>query len=142
MMWYKNIRITLDACKLLKDEGRDFRMIMVGMGPEENQIKRYCAKLRLNDKVIFTGQILDRTELQMYYGTADLQVFPSILTQTVLLCVKLRQAPHRRLLCTTVAQVRESRTAKQDLFVLNRLTASQGQSTKSLTTKICSTVSA
>lgn len=78
MMWYKNIRITLDACKLLKDEGRDFRMIMVGMGPEENQIKRYCAKLGLNDKVIFTGQILDRTELQMYYGTADLQVFPSI----------------------------------------------------------------
>lgn len=78
MMWYKNLRITLDACKLLKDGSRDFRMIMIGMGPEEAQIKRYCTKLGLNDKVIFTGQILDRTELQMYYGTADLQVFPSI----------------------------------------------------------------
>lgn len=78
MMWYKNIRIILEACKLLKDNGKDFRMIMIGMGPEETQIKRLCAKLGLNDKVIFTGQILDRTELQMYYGTADLQVFPSI----------------------------------------------------------------
>ena len=78
MMWYKNIRIILEACKLLKDNGKDFKMIMIGMGPEEMQIKRLCTKLGLNDKVIFTGQILDRTELQMYYGTADLQVFPSI----------------------------------------------------------------
>lgn len=78
MMWYKNIRIILDSCKILKEQGRDFRMIMIGMGPEENQIKKYCTKLGLNDKVIFTGQLLDRHELQIYYGTADLQVFPSI----------------------------------------------------------------
>lgn len=78
MMWYKNIRITLDACKILKDSGKDFRMIMIGIGPEENAIKKYTRKLNLDDKVIFTGQILDRQELQIYYGTADLQVFPSI----------------------------------------------------------------
>ena len=78
MMWYKNIKIILDACKSLKTNGRDFRMIMIGMGPEEAQIKRYCTKLGLNDKVIFTGQLYDRYELQIYYATADVQVFPSI----------------------------------------------------------------
>ena len=77
MMWYKNLRIILDACKLLKESGRDYRMIIIGMGPEENAIKKYAAKLNLGDKVIFTGQILDRQELQIYYGTADMLVFPS-----------------------------------------------------------------
>lgn len=76
-MWYKNLRIILDACKLLKESGRDYRMIIIGMGPEENAIKKYAAKLNIGDKVIFTGQILDRQELQIYYGTADMLVFPS-----------------------------------------------------------------
>lgn len=77
MMWYKNLRIILDACKLLKESGREYRMIIIGMGPEENAIKKYAAKLNIGDKVIFTGQILDRQELQIYYGTADMLVFPS-----------------------------------------------------------------
>ena len=78
MMWYKNIKIIMDALKLLKDRGIDFRMLMVGMGPDEFAIKKYCKKLMLDDKVIFTGQILDRNELQIYYSTSDLLVFPSM----------------------------------------------------------------
>lgn len=77
MIWYKNIEIILDACKMLKDQGRDFRMLMLGMGPDENAIKKYTRKLMLDDKVIFTGQLYDRDELQIYYSTADLLVFPS-----------------------------------------------------------------
>lgn len=78
MMWYKNIKIILDACKILKDQGRDFRMIMIGMGPDEFAIKKYTRKLMLDDKVIYTGQLLDRQELQIYYSAADLLVFPSL----------------------------------------------------------------
>ncbi len=78
MMWYKNIRIILDSMKLLETQGKDFRLLMVGMGPDEHSIKKYCRKLMLDEKVIFTGQIEDRRELQMYYGLADLLVFPSI----------------------------------------------------------------
>lgn len=33
MMWYKGLRIILDALKQLKDEGRDFRMVFVGKAP-------------------------------------------------------------------------------------------------------------
>lgn len=78
MMWYKNIQIILEACKILKERGRDFRLLMLGMGPDEVAIKKYTAKLSLNDKVIYTGQLLDRSELQIYYSTADLLVFPSM----------------------------------------------------------------
>lgn len=77
MMWYKNIQIILDACKILTNSGRDFRMIMIGMGPDESAIKKYCRRLGLDNKVIFTGNLDDRSELQIYYGTADLLVFPS-----------------------------------------------------------------
>lgn len=78
MMWYKNIRLILDAMKILSNNGRDFRLLMLGMGPDENSIKKYTNKLGLNDKVIFTGQLLDRSELQIYYSTSDLLVFPSL----------------------------------------------------------------
>ena len=77
LMWYKNIRLILDALKLLKNNGTDFRMIMLGIGPDEGAIKKYTRKLMLDDKVIFTGQIKDRHEIQIYYSSADLLVFPS-----------------------------------------------------------------
>ena len=77
LMWYKNIRMILDACKLLKNEGLDFRMIMLGIGPDEGAIKKYTRRLMLDDRVIFTGQIKNRRDIQIYYGAADLLVFPS-----------------------------------------------------------------
>lgn len=78
MMWYKNIKLILDALKQLKECGRDFRMILIGMGPDENAIKKYAKKILIDDKTIFTGQLYDRSELQIYYSLADLLVFPSV----------------------------------------------------------------
>lgn len=78
MMWYKNIKLILDSLKLLKECGRDFRMIFIGMGPDENAIKKYASKIMVDDKTIFTGQLYNRSELQIYYSVADLLVFPSV----------------------------------------------------------------
>lgn len=78
MMWYKNIKIIADACAILKAAGFDFRLLMIGTGPDENAIKKYIRKAKLDGNVIFTGQILDRNELQLYYSAADLLVFPSV----------------------------------------------------------------
>ncbi len=77
MMWYKNIKLILEACRILKNQDIKFKMIMIGIGPEEAAIKKYCRKLRLNDDIDFTGQLFDRSELQIYYGAADLLIFPS-----------------------------------------------------------------
>ena len=78
MIWYKNIRLILDACKILKERGEDFRLIMVGFGANENAIQRYFKKIGLADKVIYTGKILDRAEIQCYFGAADILLFPSV----------------------------------------------------------------
>lgn len=78
MMWYKNIKIIADACRRLKNNDFNFRLIMIGTGPNENAIKKYIRKNGLDGNVIFTGQILDRGELQLYYSAADLLVFPSV----------------------------------------------------------------
>ncbi len=78
LMWYKNIRLILDSMRLLKDRDRDFRMLFLGIGPDEKAIKKYSSIINVDDKVIFTGMIDNRRELQLYYATADLLVFPSL----------------------------------------------------------------
>ena len=78
MIWYKNVKLIFDACRMLKNSGKDFRLLMVGMGPDENAMKKYARKIAIDDKVIFTEQIIDRHELQIYYNASDLLVFPSL----------------------------------------------------------------
>ena len=68
----------MDACARLKAMGFDFRLLMIGIGPDENAIKKHVRKTELDNKILFTGQILDRNELQLYYSAADLLVFPSV----------------------------------------------------------------
>ncbi len=77
MMWYKNTKLIFDALRQLKGQGRDFRLLMLGIGPEEKAMKKYCQKTGIADKVIFTEMIDNRRELQLYYAASDLLVFPS-----------------------------------------------------------------
>ena len=60
MMWYKGIRIILDALKTLDDEGRVFRMVFVGGGGDAAEIHAYAEELSLMDKVFFVEPIRDR----------------------------------------------------------------------------------
>lgn len=78
MIWYKNIRQIFEACKLLKDYGEDFRLILLGFGADEHAIKKLYKQLNLQDKIIWTGKILNRDEIQKYYAASDLLLFPSV----------------------------------------------------------------
>ncbi len=77
MMWYKGIRIILDALRIVKNEGRDFQMVFVGDGLEKKEIEDYAHKIGLSDKCVFTGAFRDRTVLKGFYSLADLFLFPS-----------------------------------------------------------------
>ena len=77
LMWYKGIRIILDALAALKYRGFDFRMVFVGGGQDANAIKAYSSKLKLDDKVLFLGPIYDRKVLSAWYCRSDLFLFPS-----------------------------------------------------------------
>lgn len=77
MMWYKGIRIILDALAALKSRSLDFRMIFIGGGGDYNEILSVCSQLQLSDRCIFLGPVHDRTVLTAWYRRADLFLFPS-----------------------------------------------------------------
>lgn len=77
LMWYKGLRIILDALADLKSRGQDFRMIFVGAGGDEAEVRSYAAELGLGSKVFFTGAISGRENLRAWYQRADLFLFPS-----------------------------------------------------------------
>ena len=77
MMWYKGIRIILDALAELKAAGEDFRMVFVGGGGDREEIIAYCQDLGLTDKVFFCPAIHDRNLIRAWYCRADLFLFPS-----------------------------------------------------------------
>ena len=77
MMWYKGIRIILDALKQLSDSGTDFRMVFVGAGGDKGEIVAYTESLGLAGKVLFSPAIRDRNRIRAWYCRADLFLFPS-----------------------------------------------------------------
>lgn len=77
LMWYKGIRIILDALKMLRGESVDFRMVFVGDGADGAAIRAYTEELKLSDRCFFTGAISDREVIRAWYGRADLFLFPS-----------------------------------------------------------------
>jgi len=77
VMWYKGLRTVLDALSALNDAGLDFRFLCVGDGQDRADVERYVDKLRLTDKVVFTGAVHDRERLRVFYGASDLFMFLS-----------------------------------------------------------------
>lgn len=77
MMWYKGIRLIIDALAAIKLRGVDFRMIFVGKGSDTEEIIKAAADAGIAERCIFAGAVYDREELRTYYNMGDLFVFPS-----------------------------------------------------------------
>lgn len=76
LMWYKGIRIILDALKTLREKNVDFRMVFVGEGADGAEIRSYAEEQKLSDRCFFTGAISDREIIRAWYGRSDLFLFP------------------------------------------------------------------
>lgn len=73
----KNLEFLLRSfSKLTKEFGDEIRLLIVGSGGAEEELKRVVAELSLGDRVIFTGAV-DYQEIPLYYGAADLFVMTS-----------------------------------------------------------------
>jgi len=77
LMWYKGIRIILEALAKLKKQGSSFRMVFIGDGQDREEIKEYASELGLAKLCCFTGALSDRETLRAWYSRADLFLFPS-----------------------------------------------------------------
>lgn len=76
-MWYKGLHIILDALRALREQGQDFRMVFIGAGGDEKEVRAEVETLRLSDRCFFTGSIAARETLRAWYCRADLFLFPS-----------------------------------------------------------------
>lgn len=76
MNWKKNLEKTLEATALYA-RAHPCRLMMVGQGPDEEDIARRVRELGLEKQVVLTGHIAERELLMSIYACADLLVFPS-----------------------------------------------------------------
>ena len=76
----KNVFFIVDVLEILKKKKRDynFKMIFVGTGQDEVELKEYIKNKELEEYIIFTGKILDRELIKKYFARADLFLFPSL----------------------------------------------------------------
>ncbi len=77
LMWYKGLRIILDALAALAGEGQAFRMVFVGGGADEREARDYAHTRGLDGLCFFTGPLTDREAIRAWYCRADLFLFPS-----------------------------------------------------------------
>jgi glycosyltransferase involved in cell wall biosynthesis len=71
----KGLRYLLEAYGVLRRELADLSQVIIGHGPQEGQLKRFCVQEGMQD-VHFLGY-RDPDEMPRYYGISDLFVLPS-----------------------------------------------------------------
>lgn len=78
MNFKKNIRRLLEACAIMRREGREFRLLLAGQGPDEKDIARLLGEMNLKSCAFMTGHVTDSALLDAMYARATLFVFPSL----------------------------------------------------------------
>ncbi len=73
----KNVAFLLKAFAIILERHPDTKLVLVGSGPQEHDLKKMCRQLGISRQVIFTG-VLPRHKIIHCYASADLFVFPSL----------------------------------------------------------------
>ncbi|MDR0862708.1 MAG: glycosyltransferase [Oscillospiraceae bacterium] len=78
MMFYKGLDTIVDALGLAHARGLDFRMFFVGGGEDSDDVIARAKSAGIADKCVFTGAIVNRALLRVYFSMADAFLFPSL----------------------------------------------------------------
>lgn len=73
----KGIRYLITALKMLQQQGQPVKLVLVGRGRGEKDLRRYVQQLDLVNSVIFTGQIPNEN-IPQFMAAADVFVLPSL----------------------------------------------------------------
>jgi PEP-CTERM/exosortase A-associated glycosyltransferase len=74
---YEGLSVLLSAVPRMLKRNRDIRVLLVGGGPQEKDLKALAIRLGLEDKVIFTGRV-PHEQVQHYYNLTDILVYPRL----------------------------------------------------------------
>ncbi len=72
----KGFHVLVDALGLLVEQGHDARLVLVGSGPEEEQLRRRAAQLGVADRLVLAGAV-GQDEMPSYYAGTDVFCLPS-----------------------------------------------------------------
>ncbi len=74
---YEGLLLLVNALPQILKEAPNTRLLLVGGGPQEQQIKALVEQLGLREEVIFTGRV-PHSEVTDYYSLVDIFVYPRI----------------------------------------------------------------
>ena len=74
----KGFRDLITACRLLTESGHEFRCEIVGDGPEEELLRQYIRKLRVEDRVELVGPKPQEKVIESF-GQATVFVLPCVI---------------------------------------------------------------
>ncbi|WP_288378470.1 TIGR04063 family PEP-CTERM/XrtA system glycosyltransferase [uncultured Massilia sp.] len=74
---YEGLDILLRAVPQLAQELPDLRVLLVGGGPQDAQLRQLAKDLNILDKVVFTGRV-PHDQVQTYYDLLDVLVYPRL----------------------------------------------------------------
>jgi PEP-CTERM/exosortase A-associated glycosyltransferase len=72
---YEGLDLLLEAYSLLIPHMPTLRLLLVGGGPQEANLKALAAKLGIAESVVFTGRV-PHAQVSRYYGLIDLLAYP------------------------------------------------------------------
>ena len=77
-IWHKNLKLVLDTTKALCEEDDSYHTVVVGVGYDEEAIKKYAKDIGIENKVTFVGKVRSRKSLFGLYELCDIFFFPSL----------------------------------------------------------------
>lgn len=72
---YEGLDLAVRALAQVHQQAPQLRLLLVGGGPQEQQLKQLVQQLGLKDKVIFTGRV-PHADVDRYYSLVDLLLYP------------------------------------------------------------------
>ncbi len=74
---YEGLPLLVESLPAILAEAPDTRLLLVGGGPQEAQVKQRVEQLGLQDNVVFTGRV-PHAEVSRYYNLVDIFVYPRL----------------------------------------------------------------
>lgn len=74
---YEGLDVLLRAVPALAARMPDLRVLLVGGGPQDKQLRQLARDLKIEDKVVFTGRV-PHEQVNAYYDLLDVLVYPRL----------------------------------------------------------------
>lgn len=77
---YEGLELLLRAVAKLAGRVSNLKVLLVGSGGNENELRQLALDLKIDDIVVFTGRV-EHAEIRQYYSLVDIFVYPRLSTR-------------------------------------------------------------